>query len=208
MPTTKDTAMPITLDPTIDPDACLGWHAGQDFDRPADEAVAERRVTLATTDHDVAEAIDLWARHDSWVSARMSTELRDTITGFGIDRLGPQDAFAVPGGVLLGRLYRSVSGVVALRPRGTNAELTGLYVSDAARGTGLGATLLDHAIAYAWLQGFAEIELTTVPELMPAADALFRRAGFVERAWSRRLDVDVLTMVLPLDGSASATPTS
>lgn len=82
-------------------------------------------------------------------------------------------------------------GIVGLRrepgpKEGHKAYLWGMYVRPEARNRGVGAALLSSAIALArsW-PGIARVALSVSSEA-PAAEALYRRAGFV--AWGREPD--------------------
>lgn len=50
-----------------------------------------------------------------------------------------------------------------------------------ARGHGLGAGLLDRAVATAAVHGFGRLRLETLPDATGSAVSLYRAAGFVER---------------------------
>lgn len=76
----------------------------------------------------------------------------------------------------------AVLGTVALAPlEPGQVELKSMRVSDAARGTGLGRALLDHALAEARAGGATRMSLETGAEpYFAAARGLYSRAGFVE----------------------------
>ncbi len=71
-------------------------------------------------------------------------------------------------------------GIVALANMGDYGEIKSLFVTKAARGTGLGARLLAHAEAEARNQGLAFLRLET-GALLASAIGLYRRAGFFPR---------------------------
>lgn len=86
-----------------------------------------------------------------------------------------------------GRLYlaRSADGAplacIGIRPHhGGACEIKRLYVRPAARGTGLGSALIREAIGAARQMGYAEALVTTLPQSMPRAAAMYERLGFVE----------------------------
>lgn len=84
-----------------------------------------------------------------------------------------------------GRLYlaRAEDGTpaacIGVRPHhGAAAEIKRLYVRPAWRGTGLGSALIRLAIDAARELGYAEALVTTLPETMPVAAAMYERLGF------------------------------
>jgi GNAT superfamily N-acetyltransferase len=100
--------------------------------------------------------------------------------GFIEELAGLPGDYAPPGGVIL--LARdpagTANGCVALRRLDPGAcELKRLYVSPAARGSGLGKALLDASLAEARHLGYREMKLDTLGELL-AAIALYRAVGF------------------------------
>jgi GNAT superfamily N-acetyltransferase len=76
-------------------------------------------------------------------------------------------------------------GIVAVRPfseEGGEAEVKRLYVRPTARGGGLGRVLAQAALDAADELGYDEVLLTTLPDSMATARAMYERMGFVESA--------------------------
>lgn len=100
--------------------------------------------------------------------------------GFGDELAGLPGQYGAPDGLLL--IAHSDAGdaigCVGVRPRGVGVvEMKRLYVTDAARGTGLGLALIRAAIDWAVERGCGTIRLDTL-EGMTRAIALYERLGF------------------------------
>jgi putative acetyltransferase len=85
------------------------------------------------------------------------------------------------GALYIAYVGNEVAGCVALRPLADDVgEMKRLYVREAYRSFGLGRRLVDTVIAAARAAGHRELRLDTLAD-MTAAQALYRRLGFVER---------------------------
>jgi len=74
-------------------------------------------------------------------------------------------------------------GCIGIRPHhGEAAEIKRLYVRSPARGTGAGRALIRTAIEGARELGYSEVLVTTLPDSMPVAAAMYERLGFEETA--------------------------
>jgi len=84
------------------------------------------------------------------------------------------------GGIWLGG---GDQGVVALRPMNDEGicEMKRLYVTQSARGTGLGRTLAELCVAEARRRGYKVMRLDTLTT-MDAANHIYRSLGFRERS--------------------------
>lgn len=84
------------------------------------------------------------------------------------------------GALFLAEAGDEVVGVVGLRPApGGYAEMKRLYLTDGARGLGLGRALAEKIIETARGMGASGIVLDTLPSMVAAQD-IYRRLGFEE----------------------------
>jgi len=84
-----------------------------------------------------------------------------------------------------GRLFLATAedgvgvGCIGVRPHhGPACEIKRLYVRPQARSTGLGSALIGAAIEASRELGYAEALVTTLPDTMPIAAAMYERLGF------------------------------
>ncbi|HKE72885.1 MAG TPA: GNAT family N-acetyltransferase [Acidimicrobiales bacterium] len=151
-----------------------------------------RPATVTVTDAAAAEAPTvvepLFREYGEWVAARLGQDLGIAFTdadqarhheGFRRELpglLGPR------GRLLVARLGDDPVGVGALKPvDGTTAEIKRMYVRPAAQGRGAGRVLLVRLLQAARDESYSAVRLETL-RFMTAAQALYRAAGFVERA--------------------------
>lgn len=127
----------------------------------------------------VEQARSLFAEYHAWLGTVVCSR------SLGAETAALPGAYAPPGGWLL--LARDGDGapvgIVGVRPfddSGTIGEIKRLYVTPAARGTGLGRTLAERAIDAARALGYREARLTTLPDSMGVALAMYRSLGFAE----------------------------
>lgn len=102
--------------------------------------------------------------------------------GFDAELAGLPQPYAPPNGCLLLAMQASSAvGIVGLKPLAPDiAEIKRLYVIPEARGSGLGRTLAERALAEARARGYERIRLDTHRPSMGAAIALYRGLGFAE----------------------------
>lgn len=81
------------------------------------------------------------------------------------------------GRVWLAERGRDLVGCAAMVDRGEKGQLRWIIVSPAARGLGLGARLIDAAMAYASERQFKEVFLETTPGL-DASMGIYQKLGF------------------------------
>jgi GNAT superfamily N-acetyltransferase len=125
----------------------------------------------------IEQVRELFAEYHRWLgevvcSARLGEEI--------VSLPGP---YAAPAGRLF--IARDLAGVptgcIGVRPHeGERCEIKRLYVRRVARGTGLGRALIEQAIEAAAALGYAEALVTTLPDTMPVAAAMYARLGFTE----------------------------
>ncbi|GAB4288017.1 MAG: hypothetical protein Kow0067_13490 [Coriobacteriia bacterium] len=157
-------------------------------------------ILTAETPADLEAVRELFVEYHEWLGAVVcSRRLAEEIASLP----GP---YAAPEGRLL--LAKSgagdVAGVVGVRPHHADAcEMKRLYVRPAARGHGLGRALAEEAIEVARDLGYRRVLLTTLPDTMRGALALYVRLGFRQTdAFMDHShvseDVDMFYMVLDL----------
>jgi putative acetyltransferase len=90
--------------------------------------------------------------------------------------------YAPPSGrLLLAYMDEELAGCIALRAvDGSSCEMKRLFVRPAARGTGVGRTLVEAIIKEARGIGYRLMLLDTLPGRMDSAIALYRKMGFQE----------------------------
>jgi GNAT superfamily N-acetyltransferase len=102
--------------------------------------------------------------------------------GFAAELAGLPEPYSPPDGSLfIAKQGGGAIGIVGLKPLVPGiAEIKRLYVVPEARGTGLGRTLAERALAEAKVKGYERVRLDTHRPSMGAAMALYRALGFVE----------------------------
>jgi len=141
--------------------------------------MSEWRIEQVADDDEAAlgEVRDLFAEYHEWLGAVVcSARLAEEIANLP----GP---YASPSGRLW--LARSDSGepvgcIGVRRHEGRRAEIKRLYVRPEARATGLGSALISEAIDAARQLRYEEALITTLPDMMPVAAAMYERLGFTE----------------------------
>ncbi|MDF1585611.1 GNAT family N-acetyltransferase [Marinimicrococcus flavescens] len=133
-------------------------------------------ITMAADPDRMDEVRRLFRDYSGEVDAPMCFEAFDR----ELDTLPGE--YAAPGGALLLATEGGVAiGCAALRRiDGESCEMRRLFVDTQHRRTGVGMLLVQAAIARAGRLGYRRLELETVPERMPVADAIYARLGFVE----------------------------
>ena len=147
----------------------------------------------ARSPHDVAATAALFRAYHEWLNIDLSFQ------SFAAELASLPGKYAPSAGgeILLARVDDEVVGCIALRDvsgvvadytsrngsgsgrRSKIAEVKRLYTLPAARGLGVGNALVTAVMDVARRRGYDEVRLDTLPR-MPAAIALYKRAGFEE----------------------------
>jgi GMP synthase-like glutamine amidotransferase/ribosomal protein S18 acetylase RimI-like enzyme len=127
----------------------------------------------------VEQARSLFAEYHEWLGTVVCSR------SLGAETAALPGVYAPPAGWLL--VARDAEGaavgIVGVRSfdaSGAVAEVKRLYVTPAARGAGLGRVLAERAIEQARVLGYREARLTTLPDSMGVALAMYRSLGFTE----------------------------
>ena len=132
-------------------------------------------IILAKTESDYNEASILFKEYAAWLNIDLSFQYFDE------ELLGLKEMYALPHGVIL--LIKEdglFNGCVAVRKKELGiAELKRMYIKPMSRTVGLGASLLQRAIAIAKELGYEKIRLDTLDNMHPAIN-LYKKAGFYE----------------------------
>ena len=133
------------------------------------------RIGQARTEADIADARALFAAYAASLDVDLGYQ------DFAGELATLPGRYAPPSGALL--IARDDAGAprgcVALRPMTEDGccEMKRLYVTPAARGTGLGRALVEAVIAAARMAGYREMRLDSLPS-MHQAIALYEARGF------------------------------
>lgn len=141
-------------------------------------------VTRAGSDADWRSAEALLDDYRRWLTHALDFDPVQAQPTAGTEFDDLSDFYRPPRGTLiLAWTEGRPTGLVGvLRLHGAVGELKRMYVAPSARGLGVGRVLVGEALAAATDLGFDELRLQTKPEVMAAADRLYREFGFVDIA--------------------------
>jgi putative acetyltransferase len=133
-------------------------------------------ITLAATEGQIADARALFRDYEAWLGMSLCFQ------NFEEEVATLPGKYAPP----RGRLYvaydnREPIGCIALREIAPGiCEMKRLYLRDAARGKGVGVSLIEQIIADAREIGYEKMRLDTYPPKMGKAVSLYEAHGFYE----------------------------
>lgn len=133
-------------------------------------------IVVATTDAEFAEVERLIRAYLDWLPFEVTfQDVQDELVELR-ERYGPPSGLA-----LLAEVQGRAIGVVVLKDLGDGiCEMKRLFVEEEGRGSGAGRLLVERLVEDARRLGYRAMRLDTVAEIMPAANELYRKMGFVE----------------------------
>ncbi|MFJ5233785.1 GNAT family N-acetyltransferase [Kitasatospora sp. NPDC088391] len=149
-------------------------------------------VLIETVTEPTAEVVAAFARLLPQLSGSAGP-----LDAAGLGRVLAAEAVTVLAARLDGVIAGTLTLVVVPLPTGVRAHVEDVVVDGAARGHGIGAHLVDRALALAAEAGARTVDLTSRPS-REAATRLYERAGFVRR--------DTAVLRHPLTADAPAAP--
>ena len=143
-----------------------------------------RRVEIrrAASRRDHAHARSVLNQQRAWIECLLGADVTTVQPAAAAEYAHPSVYYALPHGqVVVALLDHLPVGVVAVKALSRErAELKRLYVVPSARGYGIGARLVEEAIAVAAELGFLSLYLETSSAWMHSARALYVAYGFRE----------------------------
>lgn len=133
-----------------------------------------KEIVAVTTNEQIETTRQLFREYETWLDMDLCFQ------SFEEEMQGLPGKYAPPDGRLyLGLIDGGPVGCIALRKIGDSiCEMKRLFLRDAARGHGLGKTLIEKIIADAREIGYAKMRLDTYPPKMGKAVSLYESHGF------------------------------
>jgi putative acetyltransferase len=153
------------------------------------ESIVNYSIQPAGNDN-LSDVAALMRSYQSWLLDELGVSL--CFQDFESELAALPGAYVLP----LGQLW-----IIAVKPLDATfeCEMKRLWVTDAAKGRGLGRVLAHTAIAFAREAGYRVMKLDTLRDRMPAAISLYRHLGFTEtNGYVHNPEPDVLYMKLDL----------
>ena len=132
-------------------------------------------IIIANTESDYAEAAILFKEYAAWLNIDLGFQ------NFDEELLQLKEMYSHPNGaIILSKNENIFTGCVAVRKKENDiAELKRMFIKPAYRKEGIGALLLQKALAIAKDLQYKKIRLDTLSTMTPAIN-LYKRYGFYE----------------------------
>jgi putative acetyltransferase len=162
----------------------------------------ENFVIRVTGNDDLPDVRALMSSYQRWLLDDLGVSL--CFQDFESELAALPGAYALPRGQLwIARdtTDHAALGIIAVKPLDAafECEMKRLWVTDAAKGHGVGRALAQTAIEFARSAGYRTMKLDTLRDRMPAAISLYRSLGFAETVgYVHNPEPDVMYMSLKL----------
>jgi ribosomal protein S18 acetylase RimI-like enzyme len=132
-------------------------------------------IIIANTEIEYTAAATLFTEYAAWLNIDLGFQ------NFEEELLHLKEMYSFPNGaILLSKISNTFTGCVAVRKKENDiAELKRMFIKDSYRKEGIGALLLQKALAIATELHYKKIRLDTLDTMTPAIN-LYKKYGFYE----------------------------